>query len=196
MAERQARGERRRAEILGAALQVIGERGIDAVTHRAVADVAGMRAGLTTYYFPTIDGLLEAALEQFVADEVQRLRAAQEEIEGEDATPQEITERLSAVLNDNDAWAVAQFGLYLEAARRPSLRAAAERCLEAYRGVMEAALRAAGSPRPQEGAGVFLALTDGLGLHSLATTGKTAPAEELVPLVLELFRAYAPAADV
>jgi hypothetical protein len=87
MTERQARGERRRAEILGAALQVIGERGIDAVTHRAVADVAGMRPGLTTYYFPTIDGLLEAALEQFVADEVRRLRAAQAEIEGEDATP-------------------------------------------------------------------------------------------------------------
>jgi hypothetical protein len=66
------------------------------------------------------------------------------------------------------AAAAPQYELYREVARRPSLAAAARECLRAYADVAEAALRAAGSPRPAEGAELFVALVDGLGLHQVA----------------------------
>ena len=53
-------GARRAAPeaILEAALRVIAERGVEAVTHRAVADAAGVPLSATTYYFESLDELL------------------------------------------------------------------------------------------------------------------------------------------
>ena len=45
------KGERRKDEILAATLRLIGARGADAVTHRAVAEEAGVPLSATTYYF-------------------------------------------------------------------------------------------------------------------------------------------------
>ena len=48
----------RREQILEAALRVIGRSGRQAVTHRAVAEEAGVPLGSTTYYFDSRDDLL------------------------------------------------------------------------------------------------------------------------------------------
>jgi TetR/AcrR family transcriptional regulator, regulator of biofilm formation and stress response len=168
--KRQARGERRRTAILEAALRVIAERGVSATTHRAVADAAGVPTSTTTYYFESLDELLDEALLLFVRAEAGRLHALADELDGHEMPPAEIArllvEELRAEDNGGD---VAQFELYLEASRRPSLHAVARECLHLYEEVAHAALRAAGSPRPEEGARVFVALLDGLGLHRIAS---------------------------
>jgi DNA-binding transcriptional regulator YbjK len=167
---RQARGERRRTAILEAALRVIAERGVAATTHREVAREAGVPTAATTYYFDSLDELLDEALRMFVREEAERLRALAHDIQDQRVSPAEVARVLVAELRAGRGKTdVAQFELYLEASRRPSLRQAVRASLDMYADVAEAALRAAGSPRPEEGARAFVALLDGLGLHRMAS---------------------------
>src|SRR6266536_3042542 len=59
----------RRETLLDAAVQVLGERGMRALTHRAVDAEAGVAAGSTANYFPTRESLLEAIVERVSAME-------------------------------------------------------------------------------------------------------------------------------
>jgi TetR/AcrR family transcriptional regulator, regulator of biofilm formation and stress response len=63
---------------------------------------------------------------------------------------------------------VAQFELYVEAARRPRLRKVARDSIEQYATVAAAALRAAGVGDPAINPRAFVALFDGYGLHRIA----------------------------
>jgi DNA-binding transcriptional regulator YbjK len=57
---RRARGAASRQAIVEAAGRVVVARGLAAVTHRAVAEEAGVPLARTTYHFPTVDALLRA----------------------------------------------------------------------------------------------------------------------------------------
>src|SRR4051794_26841198 len=74
------RGRERRERLLRAALEVIEQRGVHATTHRAVAAAADVPVATTTYYFSSIEELLDAALELYVEDEVERLRRVGERV--------------------------------------------------------------------------------------------------------------------
>ncbi len=187
---RQARGAARQREIAQTVLRVIAERGVAGCTHRAVAAASGIPVGSVSYYFPTADALLEGALRQFVDAEVARLHEVERRLEAAGATPAQYVDALAAVVGQGP---LPQFELYLEAARRPALREAAAQCLRAYAGVVEAALRASGSPRAAQGAPLFVALADGLALHALAAPGsREARAARLRDAMLSLWRAFAP----
>lgn len=197
---RRARGERRRRELLEAALVVIDQRGVQATTHRAVAEVAGVPLATTTYYFESIDHLLEEALMLFVTEEAARLRALAETLRGTTSSPAAIAADFARELAEGSPWPVplkrVQFELYLEASRRPRLRAAAQQCVATYVEVTEAALTAAGSPRAAEGARLFVALADGLGLHgSFAPPEKPADPSALSAALAELFIPFAMGAE-
>lgn len=184
----QARGEERRELILRATLAVIGRSGIAAVTHRSVAEEAGVPLGSLTYWFATKDDLLREALRRFVADEAERLNAVAVQL-GAGAGPADIAERFAAVLEANGGpEQIAQFELYLEAARTPALREIADESFRAYEEVAAAALRAAGVDDPERIAPLFVSLADGLGVRRMAT----GQAPSLDALLLELFGALAP----
>jgi DNA-binding transcriptional regulator YbjK len=161
---RQERGERRRRAILEAALGVISERGVHAVSHRAVAEAAGVPLAATTYYFKSLDELLEGALRLFVDEEAARLTALAERLQGQDLPPREIARLFRSELEPD----VAQFELYVEAARRPRMREVARQCIEMYAAVADAALRSAGLADPAIDPRAFVALFDGYGLHRVA----------------------------
>jgi AcrR family transcriptional regulator len=55
--------------LLDAAIRVLGERGMRALTHRAVDAEAGVAAGSTANYFPTREALFEAIVERVSAME-------------------------------------------------------------------------------------------------------------------------------
>jgi DNA-binding transcriptional regulator YbjK len=184
--QRQARGEERHRRILRATLGLIEQRGVDAVTHRAVGEASGVPLGSVTYYFPTKDALLREALEFWVSDEIARLEEVAAEIEREQASPEEAAARWSELLRGNDPHQLAQFELYLQAARVPELRSAVAAAFVAYERVAAAALRAAGLSDPARAAPVFVALADGLGLRRLADPG-TGPAAE--DALVDLFEA-------
>src|SRR4051812_18377680 len=89
MAVRQPRGEERQGHILRAALTLIHREGVGAVTHRTVADEAGVALGSLTYYFPTKDELLREALLLFVEEEVARLRVLAAALNGGSRDPEQ-----------------------------------------------------------------------------------------------------------
>ena len=173
---------------------MIGERGVGATTHRAVAEEAGVPVGAPGYYFGTIDRLLGEALLLFTGEETDRLRSLARSLEELDSPPPEIVADVFArgVADTHVGQAtlvLAQFELYLEAARRPPLREAASACLDAYRQLAEAALRAAGRRRAGETAARFVALCDGLGLHQLADPRPDYAAGVLKPALVDMLRA-------
>src|SRR5215831_16550834 len=65
----------RERPLMEATLRIIGRKGLDGVTHRAVAAEAGMSLGAVTHHFKTRDILVDAALRHALAREVGRLRA-------------------------------------------------------------------------------------------------------------------------
>ena len=73
---RQPRAEKKRERILEAALSILGTRGAAAVTHRAVAERAGVAVGSITYYFSSTTRLLEEALRLAGERERERVTAA------------------------------------------------------------------------------------------------------------------------
>jgi AcrR family transcriptional regulator len=56
----------RRAKILDATLRVIAAEGVDAVTHRRVAEAADVPLGSTTYYFESREQLLREAFHRYL----------------------------------------------------------------------------------------------------------------------------------
>ena len=49
-------------------MELVAERGLGNVSHRAIAQRAGVPLGSTTYYFPNLDELIAAGLRQASAD--------------------------------------------------------------------------------------------------------------------------------
>src|SRR3954451_13985918 len=85
---RDPRGERRRAELLDAAIGLIGAHGLDAVNDRAVAASAGVPAATPSYYFRSNEDLIVEALRLVADRENARLRDCREAIVAPGADPQ------------------------------------------------------------------------------------------------------------
>ena len=65
---RQARGERRIAQILDAAAEVFAERGYEATTTNAIAAAAGISPGSLYQFFGNKDQIVRALAERYAAD--------------------------------------------------------------------------------------------------------------------------------
>src|SRR5256885_4751331 len=160
----------RREQTLDATLRVIGRSGRESVTHRAVAEEAGVPLGSTTYYFESRDALLRQALEHVAAHEVERYDALGEELRLV-KSPRELADRLLSELvsaaEDRVAY-IAEYELWLEASRRPELREAAQSWCDAEQRSVAGAMEALGSSDPRADASLVVAALDGLGERVLA----------------------------
>ena len=67
-------GNARRVLLLQTTLRLIADEGIDAVSHRSVAEAAGVPLGSTTYWFSSRQDMLRQALEYFARLEIETLR--------------------------------------------------------------------------------------------------------------------------
>ncbi|MFD9740904.1 TetR/AcrR family transcriptional regulator [Umezawaea sp. NPDC059074] len=128
---RRARGERRRQAILEATLRVIERDGVAGVSHRSVAREAGVPTTSTTYYFASLDDLLIATL-TWSADLLARDSAdlAVWMIESPNSGVEELTRRIVDLVGVHRGRTMAEYELYLLAARRPELRPAARRWID------------------------------------------------------------------
>lgn len=171
---RDARGERRRAELLDAAVRLIGSRGMDAVTHRAVAAEAGVPAASTSYYFRSKGELIDEALRALAEREIARLRERRTVL-GEglfdlDATADALGDWIEEQLTPAGSVALlAQYHLQIEAARRPEAREILAAWKDGTEELAETAMRSLGAADIR-GAGILLvAALDGLRLRLLAS---------------------------
>jgi DNA-binding transcriptional regulator YbjK len=185
---------------LQAAVQVAGEQGLGATTHRAVAARAGVPLAATSYYFESIAELLAEAMRTAVAARVEELHALTSSSAGgtnESGTPVDgdspdaIAARLAAALTTKERTAsLAHVEAYLHAARAPALQAAVTEALSSFEAFARGALQAAGARRPDEGARAFVALADGFMLQRLADP-RPDDERQLRDAIRALFIAYA-----
>jgi DNA-binding transcriptional regulator YbjK len=191
------RGAARREALLQAVLEVVASAGPEAVTHRRVAQVAGLPLASTTYWFSSKDELLAAALEHAAERDIARLRAAAAALAevpaGErrrliDGLVAAIIDPLERELATCRGSLIASYSLWLEAARRPGLRAIARRWTEAYREVAADLLQRAGDRRSGADAEILIGAADGLLMAALAG-GERGERDELGPRLRRLIEA-------
>lgn len=161
----------RREHLLDAAIQVLGDRGVRAVTHRAVDAEAGLASGSTANHFSTRDALFAGIVERFAQRERENFEEVAASVCPTSAT--ELGRALGEVAKDqvgrHRALTLCRYALLVESANNPDLR----RHLAAAAGRVNvwAAnwLRVAGSVRPERDTHVVANYLAGLVLHNLAT---------------------------
>jgi DNA-binding transcriptional regulator YbjK len=178
---KQDRSRRRREALLRAAAEVLADGGPKAVTHRAVAQRAGVPTASATYHFESVQSLTEEALRLQVAERVDELEGLTAAAMEGGRSAEEVAQLFAASLaGRSHVAAIAQYELYIEAARNPALRAPVAEAIAAFEGLAEAVLRVLGARRPAQGAAVLVALLDGFLLHRIAL--KPDPADEAAVL--------------
>ncbi|WP_331769698.1 TetR family transcriptional regulator (plasmid) [Embleya sp. NBC_00888] len=189
--KRYAKGARRREELLRAALEVLAEEGMAGLTHRAVTERAGCPATSVAYFFGSIEQLgIEVV--QLVADDLNaHLDAGAQQVGADGAGPEGIAAEFARLLTTYpQSLELARYEVLLHAARTPTHSEALVSIVETIERVAEAALRAAGALRPQEGARAFAALAEGFNLHHLVRP-RSDDVETARTAFLALFMAYA-----
>jgi AcrR family transcriptional regulator len=160
-----------REQILRAALRVIGEHGVSAVSNRRIAKEAGVALGSLTYHFPSQTELLRESLLLYASDEARRLSELAAALRASDV-PIEVAaaevERIATAMQFGTEQ-IAELELHLQAARDPELQEASRRCFDAYDGVATAALQMLGIPQPERHARTVVALISGMALRRLGT---------------------------
>ncbi len=176
-AKRRRDPQKRIAEIVAATESVIAARGIEGLTHRAVAEEAGVPLGATTYHFATKDDLITAALRAAVDRFAAYLRewVAQRPRLTVDQLVVLLTDALMPTFGGQRDAQVMEFELYMAALRRPHLRPIADQYIELS---FEAMLNYV-DPLTARAAAVAM---NGLTLHGLA--GSHAPTRAEVEDIL------------
>jgi len=163
----------RERPLMEATLRIIGRKGIDGVTHRAVAAEAGMSVGAVTHHFTTRDSLVENALRFALTREVRRLRALAFSLQNKafdlDAWIESLVGWYSQELKTQPEIHIACYEAFLVAARSERYRPIVAEWFATWRQSAELALRAAGSSEPQLHAGLFVSALNGILLQQLAT---------------------------
>ncbi|MGH4031206.1 TetR/AcrR family transcriptional regulator [Actinomycetota bacterium Odt1-20B] len=124
--------EQRVEEVTAAAERIIAARGIEGLTHRAVAEEAGVPLGATTYHFASKDDLIQAALRR----SVDRYGAYLDDwvAQRPHLTPEQLTVLLADSLIGGYAASrgqqITEAELYVAAMRRPELRPLADQYIE------------------------------------------------------------------
>lgn len=154
--------EGRRRAIVHAAVGAIAEVGIGQVTHRLIAARAGVPLGSTTYYFPTLDDLVSAALREAAESARAQLATWVDELLVSEDLAATFVDLARRYLADREQ-ALLEYELCLAATRTPELRAIAQPWIE---GLRETCARFAGGPRRGF---ALAALVDGAMLEALVT---------------------------
>jgi TetR/AcrR family transcriptional regulator, regulator of biofilm formation and stress response len=187
------RGGARRDALLDAVLRIVAEVGADAVTHRRVAEEAGLPLASTTYWFESKEHLLTAALERAADRDVARLQAFLSTADDCDADPvgvavEALLDPVEETAQTSRASLMATYALMLESARRPALQAVTRRWTDAYLQALGRLLARAGSDHPHSDAELLLAAADGLLVGQLALGDRSEIGPRLNRLATALVR--------
>ena len=181
----------RRDDLLDAAIGVLGESGIHALTHRAVDAAAGVPAGSASNHFRSRDALLNAVVERFATRE----RANWEDIAARTCpkTPQELARALSEFAQEatgpQRTLTMARYAILLEVGIHPALRAQLASTGARVNAWFTNWMRVAGSADPESQAPIVMNHWTGLVLHQLANPDPAFdPAAQLTSLVTAVIR--------
>lgn len=128
----QERSRHRREELLDAAIALFADGGARGITHRAVASKAGLPPATTTYYFTSINELIEEALSRHIGIWLHDLEALTADPVEVDISIADAESLISAIFAAHSPETVGlQLSIYLAAARNRELRPKAAEALDA-----------------------------------------------------------------
>ncbi|MCW3038836.1 MAG: Transcriptional regulator, TetR [Solirubrobacterales bacterium] len=186
---RQQRGRERRDAIVDATLALLETEGLEAVTHRRVAEEAGVPLAATTYYFSSKEDLMQAAMTRLIEREAKIFGVIAEAVTtGGSMSVDEGVEAIIAyehyLIREKRLSQFAEFELYLRVARTAADSDEVRLWPQAFREVAEAALSALGADNPRRDGHALVALIHGLVLHALTAPDPDVFAEEIMAPVL------------
>lgn len=147
-----------REAILSAATQLLGAEGAKSVTHRRVADMAGVSLASTTYHFKNKAELLSAAFDWLIEIYISNVRARLRASMGDDYTKKGLADLLVGISRhtfrrkDERDQICAWYEFMLEAARNPALQDTANRWYSETCDYYEEVLEKCKSRHPREDA--------------------------------------------
>lgn len=169
-APQQERGRRRHDALLAAAVELLEAGGLRAISHRAVAERAGVPLAATTYYFASRSELVERAFERLVRNEVVAPRNRIPDFAGTSPPPREVAEGVVAMFFPADDMSRSRlaslYELCAQAAREPSLRPLLTMWTDGLVEVATETLRRAGYSHGRHDARLLVGLIDGLLLET------------------------------
>jgi DNA-binding transcriptional regulator YbjK len=173
--------ERLREAIVTATVRIVARDGVGAVTHRRVAEEAGVSLSSTTWHFDSKAEILEAALAWTAHREVERMGEMAERLAGPfdpvawaDALAGWVVEQTEGA--DREI-TVALYRLQLETLGRPGAIGIHEEWSAALGAIGQEVLAPAGSPDPALDTRLIVAAVDGLRLHVLSLREQDAEAD-------------------
>lgn len=185
-------GERKREQILDASVRVFGTGGATAVTHRAVAEAAGVALGSTTYYFTDRDDLLLQTMAHARRTEAVRLADAVDAVAGPLSVEQAV-DVLTAMFFDKTVadplYDLALFEMFMEATRNVVVREESREWSRMIGELVDRVLPPSDPALPRDQVVQIVAcLVDGLMLEAVANVELTVPdlAERLLHVVRRL----------
>lgn len=164
------KGAKRKTAIVEAALRIIGEKGIQGVSMRAVAAEASVPLGTVTYYFSDKDELTEAAFLSHSKRETSRILTALATL-GDGLTSADLARVLAEFviqgLTEYRAQLITEYQFLCESARRENLQRATAAWLQSLQAHLEATVTALSSSSPKTDARLILAVVAGLEVDNL-----------------------------
>jgi DNA-binding transcriptional regulator YbjK len=188
----QERARRRRAALVSAAVELLEEGGFAAVTHRAVAQRAGLPLAATTYYFTSRADLVAEAFAELATGELGAMRKALAGAAAGDLVPALLAAGGVGGAPGDRLRNLGLWELYVQAGRDPALRRIARGWTDGCVEVIAEALMAAGHRDEPDAARRIALLVTGLWLEHLVEDRPVAEAEELLRAALTVGAAGCP----
>jgi DNA-binding transcriptional regulator YbjK len=116
----------RRERIIQGALTAIGEHGVEGLTHRRTAEAAGVPLSAPSYYFDSIEDLLEAAMREAAERDSAALRKRFGPDVAADDLPALLAAHIAEGVRHDRTGLIITSELYVAALRRPGLREIAD----------------------------------------------------------------------
>ena len=181
----------RREVLLDAAIRVLGERGVRALTHRAVDAEADVAVGSAANCFPTREALFEAIVERVSAME----RDYFDELAAKviPTTPGELGRALAGFVRDatgvRRVLTLSRYAILVEAGNNAEIRQQVAKTGSRVNAWFANWLRLIGSPDPERDVHVCGNYITGLMLHQLAIPDpRFDPTDKIIALLESLVR--------
>lgn len=173
-----------RERALGAALELVGEQGIRALTHARVDDRAGLPKGSTSNWFRTKAALVGGLVAWLAERERDDFSAGTAEAI---TTPEQLIDTLSGFITaETDRFGGrtrARYALFLEGANDPQLLQPLLQQRAVYVEWATSLLAGVGAARPDDAVRALTAASEGLVLHRL-TVDPEAPVRPIVERIV------------
>ena len=153
--------------LLDAAVDVIADQGLHALTHAAVDAAAGASAGATARSFPTREALVVAVTDHCIERELQMVGPPPDEVSAETLAAM-FGRFVTRAVGSDRAVTLARYALQAETARTPSLRPHYAVGADEVDTWAIDLFRRAGSRRPERDFGIVANYATGLVFHELA----------------------------